>query len=73
MKSQHPIQMQGSPEAITRVKKIYENHAEFPYISPERDIDKWLAEIELKSSHLVAKRNMVRTEEGLLPGHIILL
>lgn len=73
MKSQHPIPLNGSPATIKKIKELYQDHAEFPYISPERPLDDWLEEVSLKGSGLVPKRNMVRTEEGLLPGHIILL
>ena len=73
MKSQHPIQLTGSPEAIAKIKSLYKDHEEFPYISPDRNLDDWLQKLEISSEKLVAKRNMVRTEEGLLPGHIILL
>lgn len=44
---------------------IYANHAELPYLAP-----KYEAELLSKP---IPKRNMIRTEEGLLPGHIIML
>lgn len=44
---------------------IYAQHAELPYVAPEYE-----AELLEKP---IAKRNMVRTDEGVLPGHIILL
>lgn len=56
-----------------QVAHLYKHHAEMPYISPNRDLDSWLEEVALSSSKLVPKRNMERTQEGLLPGHIILL
>lgn len=46
-------------------EEIYANHAEMPYISA-----KYEDELRRKP---ISKRNMERTREGLLPGHIILL
>lgn len=52
--------------AIMRtVETVYKDHAEMPYIAPEYE-----EELLLKP---IAKRQMVRTKEGLLPGHIIML
>lgn len=45
--------------------EIYSQHAEMPYIAP-----KYEAELLRKP---IPKRNMLRTSEGLLPGHIIML
>lgn len=45
--------------------EIYQDHAEMPYIAPQYEEN-----MRLKP---VPKRNMIRTEENLLPGHIILL
>ena len=47
------------------IKEIYAQHAEFPYIAPQ-----YKADLQRKP---IPKRNMVRTAEGLLPGHVILL
>lgn len=46
-------------------KDIYKDHAEMPYIAPQY-------EMELMKKP-IAKRQMERTTEGFLPGHIILL
>lgn len=73
MKSQHPIEMQGTPEEIAKVEAIYADYDEFPFISKDRNLTEWLGQVALSSSAKVPKRNMVRTSEGLLPGHIILL
>ncbi|MBM7636821.1 hypothetical protein [Streptococcus saliviloxodontae] len=45
--------------------EIYKDHDEMPYIAP-----KYEEELRIKP---IAKRQMIRTKEGLLPGHIILL
>lgn len=47
------------------IEELYANHAEMPYLAPE-----YLEELTLKP---IAKRQMERTSEGFLPGHIILL
>lgn len=52
------------------IEQLYADYAQMPYISPNRDIDAWLSKVPLKK---VPKKNMVRLENGLLPGHIILL
>ncbi|MDQ8765149.1 hypothetical protein RFG22_01750 [Streptococcus ruminantium] len=51
-----------------RLEEIYKDHEVKPYISPERDLASWFLEAKP-----VPKRNMVRLEEGLLAGDIILL
>lgn len=60
-------------ENIDKVKELYKNHEELPYISQDRDLDTWLNEVETASNKLVPKRNMIRLKEGYLPGHIIIL
>lgn len=45
--------------------EIYNQHAEMPHIEPKYEQD-------LKQKP-IPKRNMIRTEEGLLPGHVIML
>lgn len=47
------------------LKEVYGDHAEMPFVLP-----KYEAELLRKP---IAKRQMERTAEGLLPGHIILL
>ncbi|MFH0401379.1 hypothetical protein ACHBIE_01175 [Streptococcus sp. A23] len=51
-----------------RIEEMYKDHEVKPYISHERDLGQWLLEPKP-----VPKRNMVRLEEGILPGDIILL
>lgn len=51
-----------------RIEEMYKDHEVKPYISPERDLAAWLLETKP-----VPKRNMIRLEEGLLAGDIILL
>lgn len=52
---------------------LYHDYPEIPYISPQRPLKEWLYKVKLGTASLVSKRNMSRTEEGLLPGDIILL
>ncbi|HEL2357558.1 TPA: hypothetical protein UDO24_000866 [Streptococcus suis] len=51
-----------------RIEEMYKDHEVKPYISPERDLAAWILEAKP-----VPKRNMIRLEEGLLAGDIILL
>ncbi|HFI0978327.1 TPA: hypothetical protein ACGO1U_001818 [Streptococcus suis] len=51
-----------------RIEEMYKDHEVKPYISPERDLAAWLLEAKP-----VPKRNMIRLEDGLLAGDIILL
>ncbi|MFS1663988.1 hypothetical protein [Streptococcus sp. zg-JUN1979] len=52
---------------MTIFNDLYHDYPEMPYISKDRDLE------EIRLSPKVPKRNMQRTQEGLLPGHIILL
>lgn len=65
--------LNGSPEEIAKVTEIYAKHDEMPYISPQRDLTEWLNQVEISSGKTVPQRNMVRLEEDLLAGHIIIL
>lgn len=58
---------------LDTIKKLYKDYPEMPYINPDRDFDTFMDKLDVQKEHLVPKRNMVRTEEGLLLGHIILL
>src|SRR5690625_1250243 len=60
-------------EKVQEVFSLYEDYPEVPYLSPTRDLDKWLRAVKIGSEKLVPKRNMVRFEEDILPGHLILL
>lgn len=55
------------------IQHLYQDYPEIPYISPERDLAQWEKDLTDGSATRVPKRNMLRTEEGLLPGDIILL
>lgn len=52
---------------------LYADHDEVPYISDTRDLKAWLDQVKIGSESLVPKRNTVRLDDDLLPGHIILL
>lgn len=62
----------GNPD-IQKVFALYKDYAEVPYISPKRDVEEWLDLVEIGSEKLVPKRNVIRYEEDILPGHLILL
>lgn len=65
--------LQADDDDLKKIQTIYQNYPEFPYISPDRDLKTWLKEADLSSASKVPHHNMIRTAEGLLPGHIILL
>ena len=52
---------------------VYKDYPEQPYISPDRDLEAWISTPERFPYSRVPRANMVRTEEGLLPGHIVML
>lgn len=56
-----------------QINTLYSDYENKPYISPDRNVESFLAEVSENSSKKVPKRNMEKTEEGLLPGDIILL
>ena len=58
---------------VTKLFSLYKDHAEVPYISPKRNLKEWLNLVSIGSESLVPKRNMIRFEEDILPGHLILL
>jgi len=60
-------------KGVQDVFSLYEEYAEVPYISPKRDLENWLHLVRIGSEHLVPKRRMIRYEEDILPGHLILL
>ena len=58
---------------VKELFSLYKDHAEVPYISPKRNLKEWLNLVSIGSESLVPKRNMIRFEEDILPGHLILL
>lgn len=62
-----------TPPINPHLQSLYANYAEMPYISPDRNLEEWLSRYEQGLVSPVPRANMVRTPEGLLPGHIILL
>lgn len=58
---------------VKELLSLYKDHTEVPYISPTRNLKEWLALVSIGSESLVSKRNMIRFEEDILPGHLILL
>lgn len=58
---------------VQKVFALYEKHEEVPYISPQRNLKEWINLVNIGSESLVPKRNTVRFEEDILPGHLILL
>ncbi|CZQ92060.1 hypothetical protein [Trichococcus ilyis] len=60
-------------KTVREIFELYKEHAEVPYISDKRDKESWLNAVHIGSEQLVPKRNMIRFEEDILPGHLILL
>lgn len=58
---------------VQSVLSLYQDYAEAPYISPNRDLEEWLNSVRIGSGNTVPKRNMIRFEEDILPGYLILL
>ena len=52
---------------------VYKDHAEHPYISSTRDVADWLDHPEKYPYGIVEKKKMIRLEEGILPGDLIML
>ena len=60
-------------QAVQDIFLLYQDYPEVPYISEKRDKEAWLNAVRIGSEQLVPKRNMIRFEEDILPGHLILL
>ena len=60
-------------QAIQDIFALYQDYAEVPYISEKRNKEAWLNAVRIGSEQLVPKRNMIRFEEDILPGHLILV
>ncbi|MEI5993532.1 hypothetical protein [Candidatus Enterococcus mansonii] len=58
---------------VAKIIAIYETYPEFPAMSADRNVDEWLVTIANGSGKIVAKEMMIRNEDGLLPGEVILL
>lgn len=52
---------------------IYRDYPEQPYISGDRDLEAWVQTPERFPYGRVPRANMIRNEEGLLPGHVVML
>ena len=59
----------------TKIPEIefYKDYPNQPYISSNRDIDRWLTACQKEPKYIVPYENMVRDDIGLLPGDIYLL
>lgn len=53
--------------------ELYKDYQEHPYISPDRDLQSWLENPSNFPYAKVDKKQMIRLEEGILPGDLILL
>ena len=55
------------------IQKYYRNYARKPFISPDRNFEKWEETISLFPNMLVQPEMMISYEDGLLPGHVYML
>lgn len=55
------------------IPAVYRDYLEVPYVSPDRDVEAWERTPEKFPYGVVARSQMERLPEGLLPGHIIML
>lgn len=56
-----------------QICQLYKDHAETPYINPERKLKEWLDDLAIGKAYFVPKRQMERFPNGLLPEDLILL
>lgn len=52
---------------------LYKDYPNQPYISPERDVALWEKHPEKFPYSKVERKQMIKTEEGLFPGDIVML
>lgn len=57
----------------TIITKLYQDYPNQPYVNPDRDLVQFAQDLSTGREQKVSRQQMVSTEEGLLPGHIILL
>lgn len=55
------------------INKVYKDYPEMPYINEARDIEDWIENPHKYPYSKVEKKQMVRLDEGLLPGDVVLL
>ncbi|MFK4567299.1 hypothetical protein [Enterococcus sp. UD-01] len=60
-------------QEAARIAAIYNTYPEFPAMAEDRNVDEWLLSIANGTNKLVPKENMIRNEDHLLPGEVILL
>ena len=55
-------------------KTFYSGYPKIPFISPDRDFEDWLQRVSMfPEQMLVPPKNMVKNEDGFLPGQVYLL
>lgn len=55
------------------IPSVYADYPEIPYLSPGRDLEAWQRTPEKFPYGVVARSQMERLEEGILPGHVVML
>lgn len=72
-KHKEPKKSINLDEEAEKIISIYETYPEFPVISESRNVDEWLGSIAKGTGKIVPKESMIRNEDGLLPGEVIIL
>ena len=67
------ITVKQSAEEIEAFDTIYQDYPNRPFLSPHRDLKKWLDTVETDRQYIVPKKMMETFNDGLFPGDIILL
>lgn len=72
-KQEEPKDVIDLDHELAKIIAIYETYPEFPVMSEERNVDEWLKTIANGTGKIVPKESMIRNDDGLLPGEVILL
>ncbi|ALS01890.1 hypothetical protein ATZ33_11015 [Enterococcus silesiacus] len=73
LKKEEPQKGVNLDAEVAKIVAIYETYPEFPVMSPDRNVDEWVASIANGTGKIVPKESMIRNEDGLLPGEVLLL
>ncbi|MGX7201470.1 hypothetical protein BCR22_01470 [Enterococcus plantarum] len=72
-KQKEPKGVVDLDKELAKIIAIYASYPEFPVMSENRNVDDWLKSIANGTSNLVPRESMIRNEDSLLPGEVILL
>lgn len=72
-KQEKPKEVINLDAEVANIVAIYETYPEFPVMSADRNVDEWVESIANGTSKIVPEESMIRNEDSLLPGEVILL